>query len=118
MATSQEKTVQDKHSAQIISYVVKCTGSCWDGVNFPRSRPYSAELCIRSYNGVVNTPVFWLLLSCIHRASRLSLQPLCPAEATRLEWVRGWEGTYPWHLTQTDQRNIPYNITSCLAIKA
>jgi len=32
--------------------------------------------------------------------------------------VRGWEGTQPGQLTPTDQRDIPYHITSRSAIKA
>lgn len=31
--------------------------------------------------------------------------------------ARGWDGTQPGRLIQTDQRDIPYHVMSCSAIK-
>uniref|UniRef100_A0A8D0EKH3 HAUS augmin like complex subunit 8 n=1 Tax=Strix occidentalis caurina TaxID=311401 RepID=A0A8D0EKH3_STROC len=59
-------------------------------------QPSSAALCISSQKGADNTPVFWLLLSSTHPASRLLLQLPCPSP---WRWARSWEGSQPEQLT-------------------
>jgi len=63
--------------------------------------------------------VFWLLLNCTLRPSRLSVKPSTPQQRlVGWEWARGWEGTQLGQLMQTDQRDISYHMMSCSAIKA
>lgn len=78
---------------------VSCIWFSWDGVNFP----HYAVLCIGDWKGVGNTPV------CTATASASSLSSIPSSHtSSRLGVGKSWEGTYPGHLTSTDQRDMPY----------
>ena len=64
-----------------------------------------------------NTPMPLLLLSRARTASRLSLFPALSHQQVHWGCPRSWEGTQLGQLTPTDQRDIPYHMTSCSAIK-
>ena len=57
--------------------------------------------------------MFWLLLS-----SQGFNFPTLPLQRVGWDCTRHWEGTQPGQLTPTDQRDIPYQVTLCSAIKA
>lgn len=59
-----------------------------------------------------------LLLSSACRPSRLSLfLTFSPSQWVGWEWARSWKGIQPGKLTWTDQRDVPYHITSCSVVK-
>lgn len=92
------------------------TWSVWDRVNYFHSNPYSAVFRICHQNNIDNTPMFQLSLSGAWTTSGPQFATLFP-EAQRLEacwWARDWEGA---QLSQTDQRDNPYHIRSCSAMK-
>ena len=76
---------------------------------FPCSSPHGAVFYVGSWQGVDSTLVLWLLLSSAYTAPRLFLT-FPPHSGTG--WARSWEGTQPGQLTRTDQRDIPYHMTS------
>ena len=53
---------------------------------------------------------------CLHSVKAFSCSP--HSKVSRLGMRRGWVGTQSIQLTQTDQRDIPYHMTLCSAIKA
>lgn len=93
-----------------------CTESGWGGVNFLHSSPLCAVLCICSYPGVGNTPMFWMLLSSPH--SIKAFVPLPPSRPVGWLWAKGWAGTQLGQLTQADPKDISYHMMACSAIKA
>ena len=77
---------------------------------FPYSSPHGAVFYVGSWQGVDSTLVLWLLLSSAYTAPRLF--PTFPPLPSGTGWARSWEGTQPGQLTRTDQRDIPYHMTS------
>ena len=67
---------------------------------------------------VDNTGMFLLLLSSAYTQSRSCLLLTPPHQWVGWGCTRSWEGTQPGQLTPTDQRDIPYHMTSCSAYKA
>ena len=65
-----------------------------------------------------NTGMFLLLLSSAYTESRLFLLLTPPHKWVGWGCTRSWEGTQLGQLTPTDQRAIPYHMTSCSAYKA
>ena len=43
---------------------------------------------------------------------------MLPRQQVGCGWARNWEGIQLGQLTPTDQRDIPYRMTSCSAVKA
>jgi len=54
---------------------------------------------------------------CLHITKGISVSHAAPP-VSRLGRTRSWKGTQPGLLTPADQRDIPYHMTSCSAIKA
>uniref|UniRef100_A0A8D0EQK9 Uncharacterized protein n=1 Tax=Strix occidentalis caurina TaxID=311401 RepID=A0A8D0EQK9_STROC len=59
----------------------------------------------------------WIIAAWTVRCQDLLCFSLCPPPVSRLGCARDWEGTQLGQLTPTDQRDIPYRIPSCSAIK-
>jgi len=67
-------------------------------------------------SGVANTGMLQLQLRSAYTESRPFL--LLTPPASRLGMHRSWEGTQLGQLTPTDQKDIPYHMTSCSSCKA
>ena len=98
--------------------LVRCAGFGWGRVNFLHSSWYGAMFWICDENSVDNTGMFSLLLSSAYTESRPFLLLKPPHQRVGWGCTRGREGTQPGQLTPTDQRAIPYHMTSCSAYKA
>lgn len=52
----------------------------------------------------------------LHSINAFSVSHSAPHKQVCWVWARGWEGTQLGQLTQTDQSDFPYRVTSCSAI--
>ena len=97
-------------------FLEHCAGFGWDTVNFLHSSWYGAVCWICAENSVDNPGMFSFLLSSAYTEPR----PLLPLTPPASSWgcTRSWEGTQLGQLTPTDQRDIPYHMTSWSAYKA
>ena len=104
------------HAVGCGPHASSCTG--WDRVNFLHNNWYGAVFWICAENSVDNTGMFQLWLSRAYTVSRPFLLLTPPHQPGGWGCPRSWEGTQPGQLTPTDQRDIPYRMTSCAAYKA
>ena len=95
-----------------------CAGFDWNRVNFFHSSYYGTMFWICAENSIDNTGVFSLLLSRAYTQSRPFLLLTPPHQRAGWGCTRNWEGTQSGQLSPTDQRDIPYHMTSCSAYKA
>ena len=69
-------------------------------------------------NSVDNTEMFSLLLSSAYTEARPFLLLTPPHQRLGWGYTRSWEATQLGQRTPTDQRDIPYHMTSCSAYRA
>lgn len=81
----------------------RCSRSDWDGVNFHHSSLWDTEFWIWVYNTAGSTPVFWPLLGSVKVS-------FFPHSVPSVSWGGRAHGHTAGQLTQTGQRNIPYNV--------
>lgn len=70
------------------------TGSGWGRVNFPSNSPYIAVLCTCSFNSIVITPAFCLLLGNIGTTSGHPPLPPTPIPYEPAGWGWSWGSGY------------------------
>lgn len=95
----------------------KSLGSGWYGINFPIAALVVLHFVFVARKVLMRHQSFgycWVLLSHIEAVSKSHT----PRRPVGWECARGWKRTKPGQLTQDDQREIPYQIMSCPAIKA
>lgn len=89
-------------------YIQYCTGLGWDRINFLHSTSEDAMLWICGQNSVDNTQGLVFAEQRLYRAKN------CSASHAALPARR----CHSQELTQIDQRDTPYRMISCLAVKA
>jgi len=78
---------------------------------------YGTIFWIGDENSIDNAEMFSSLLSSAYTESRPLLLLTLPHRQAGWGCTRTWEGTEPGQLTPKDQRDIPYHMMSCPAIK-